>query len=696
MVRDIDEEIRRSLVNWAQMRNLWRVFRRRKESRDKNVNTASIDTRSVRRVKETSLERIRENLEVLRGRLEGAGSSFYLASDAKDAVNHVLELLSRYRVRSIIKTKSMTTEEIGLNAALETMGYEVVETDIGEFIIQVSGDRPSHILSPAAHLDRHQIAEVLERDLGVDVDPEPRDLVRTVRETLRAAQLGADVGITGANVIVAETGSIILVTNEGNDLFVTTAPKVLICVSGIEKVVYDWRDALTVLKTIVTYAGGKKMTSYVTVYGPKWSGLRSGQDSALHVILVDNGRFRAMENKWLREGLMCVRCASCFNLCPTYTLVGGHVFGSGAYSGPIGILWTAVTKGVAEAADIAPLCISCGLCLKECPVGIDIPMGISWIKSAQNSGMGRPSIYAVKLHELFTVLASKLPRLANVISESKTIRALMELSIGIDRRRPLPRFEGGDLYGWYEKRFNRRSQHERKIVYFPDTYTSYVDWTVGKKLIELLDSVGVKTILPRLRGSGMPYIQNGLLKEAASIAERNVATLYHYAARGVPVICTEPTALYCLREVYTKLLETPMSISVANLSLSFGEYLLEHLDPDGLIKGRGPRRGTVFYHVACHSTFNYASHSIEILRRLGYDVEISNYGCCGMAGTWGYRRDHYAYEMSTMIGRRAFESIDRERVECVVTDSSVCKLQLRHLTRLRVLHTIDLLSSHLK
>jgi L-lactate dehydrogenase complex protein LldF len=272
----------------------------------------------------------------------------------------------------VVKSKSMATEEIHLNEALEAAGIAPVETDLGEYIIQLAHERPSHIIAPAIHKTRGQVAELFARELGrPDVPDDPEALTAIARAELREKFLRADMGVSGANFAVADTGTVVLVTNEGNGRMVTSLPRVHVAVVGVEKVVPSMTDLGVFLAILAKSATGQKLSVYTTlVRGPRRPTELEGPDE-LHLVLLDNGRIAQLGGT-LREALSCLRCGACLNVCPVYRSIGGHAYGH-TYPGPIGILLTAMLEGTGAVKDLAHASSLCGACADACPVRIDIP-----------------------------------------------------------------------------------------------------------------------------------------------------------------------------------------------------------------------------------------------------------------------------------------------------------------------------------
>jgi L-lactate dehydrogenase complex protein LldF len=320
-----------------------------------------------------------ENLDYYLERYEEAvtrqGGHVHWAATPEDACRIVVEICRDAGARSVTKGKSMVGEEVNVNEALEAAGMEAVETDLGEYIIQLAGELPSHIIAPAVHKTRGQISDLFHEHHAkyglTERLTEIPDLVNEARQVLRQKYLDADVGITGANFLIAETGSNIIVTNEGNGDLTNTLPKVHIVTAGIEKVVPTLEDATTLLRLLPRSATGQQITSYTTLStGPRRTDDPDGPDQ-YHVVLVDNCRSAMLKDEF-REMLRCIRCGACLNHCPVYGAVGGHAYGW-VYPGPMGSVLTPLTLGLREAQDLPNACTLNGRCREVCPVRIPLP-----------------------------------------------------------------------------------------------------------------------------------------------------------------------------------------------------------------------------------------------------------------------------------------------------------------------------------
>ncbi|GAA2709652.1 lactate utilization iron-sulfur protein LutB [Aeromicrobium ponti] len=299
------------------------------------------------------------------------GGHVYFAETAEEASSYIREVIEKKKAKKVVKSKSMVTEEIHLNACLEEAGCEVIETDLGEYILQVDDhDPPSHIVAPALHKNKEQIRDVFAEKLNYQNTEKPEELAWHAREMLRQEYLTADVGITGCNFAVAETGSITLVTNEGNADLVTALPKTQITVMGMERLVPTYEEMEILVSMLTRSAVGQKLTSYITVLtGPKERLDVDGPED-FHLVIVDNGRSGILGGEF-QSILQCIRCAACVNVCPVYRHVGGHSYGS-IYSGPIGAVLSPLLGGYDDYKELPYASTLCGACTEACPVKIPL------------------------------------------------------------------------------------------------------------------------------------------------------------------------------------------------------------------------------------------------------------------------------------------------------------------------------------
>lgn len=326
----------------------------------------------ARRVKEHTLERLDYYLELLYDNVTAAGGQVHFAKDSAEANAIVTEIARRNQVKVVTKGKSMVSEELGLNDALEDMGIEVYETDLGEYIIQLAHETPSHLVAPALHKTKEQVAQLLTDHLGVPYTDDIEEMAQIARQALREKFLVADLGISGANFLVAETGTLVIITNEGNGRLCTSAPRIHVGITGMEKVIPSLQDLAVFLRLLPRSATGQRISSYVSmVTGPRRSTDEDGPEQ-FHLVIVDNGRSRLLSDPHLREALYCIRCGACLNICPVYQKVGGHAYGW-VYPGPIGAVVSPSLVGLDQASDLPQASSLCGACREACPIKINIP-----------------------------------------------------------------------------------------------------------------------------------------------------------------------------------------------------------------------------------------------------------------------------------------------------------------------------------
>jgi L-lactate dehydrogenase complex protein LldF len=383
-----------------------------------------------------------------------AGVQVHFAADAEAATRLVVDLAARHGVKRVVKGKSMVSEEIELNRALEAAGMRVVETDLGEYVIQLDHDVPSHIIAPIIHKTKEQVAETFRRELHAteaDVADIPQ-MTAFARRMLRAEFLAADMGISGVNFGVAESGSLCLVENEGNGRLSTTVPRLHVALMGIERIVPTAADLAVALRVLARSGTGQALTVYTNVItGPRRADDPDGP-SELHVVLVDNGRSNMLRTE-LEEILYCIRCGACLNVCPVYQEIGGHAYGS-VYPGPVGAVYTPGAFGIGPWADLPQASSLCGACKDACPVRIDIPRMLLALRARAEEGGHTPRWIGDGLR-VFRVLATH-PRLFRMASAVARRLSRWFGPRGFDR---LP----GPLAGW--------TRHRRFPAMAAETFT---------------------------------------------------------------------------------------------------------------------------------------------------------------------------------------------------------------------------------
>lgn len=702
--------------------------------------------RDVKRLKDISISNLDNLLKTFMESCKKNGNEVLVAKDGTEVVDYILDLVQQNNVTLIEKSKSLTTEEIELNHHLidgarkrnndneKSNELNVVETDLGERIIQLVDEKPYHLVFPSVHKSQTEVAEIFSNATKEQVPDDLQAIMRAVRKHLRPIFQNSQIGITGANIAVAETGSIVVETNEGNARLVSAIPDIHVVVVGMEKIVGTWEEAMKLVMAHPISATGTRLTNYVSIvtqrlpFGQAQTQAQSraqgqkqeGQDQMqqpitntyssrsqsrqMHVIILDNGRTKMRQDPWFKEALNCIRCGACMNVCPTYGAVGGHVFGY-IYPGPIGIPWTEEIHGLDKVSEFAHLCISCGLCKEICPAEIDIPMMIAKVKEkdVEKNGQLTPN-KVLSRSDQFARIASATAPVSNWIIQSSIGRSFMSRFLGIEKQRELPRF----VNKTFEKRFpsirKEIANPRRKVVYFVDLVANYNEPEIGVKAVDLLQASGIEVALPpKLKPSGMPYISYGELRKAKQIAEWNVKLLYEYVKNGYEVVATEPTATYCLKQAYPKLLDNSKeSLAVAEKSFEYFEFLTNHCESLELTNSEyggvvDTTKKTIGFHIPCHQrALSCGKFTISALEKAGYTVKVIETGtCCGMAGTFGLKKGPLGYELSMAVGKPLFDLFNKEgggSLKIIATESSVCSTQLTDGTKCRLVHPLELLT----
>jgi L-lactate dehydrogenase complex protein LldF len=373
-VKDFKTRSRQALKNPNLQEVLKANAERRQASRVKafeSLAQADQVRAGARAVRLTSIQQLEHLLEQFTTQLQAKGVFVHRAQDNARAREILLEIATTHRARLVTKSKSMVSEEIRMNPALESAGITVVETDLGEYIVQLRGEHPSHIITPALHLKRAQVAETFANQLGMAYSTDVADLNQAAHNSLREVFIGADIGVSGVNFGIAETGTLCILSNEGNGRMVTTLPRVHIALMGVERIVASLQDLSPLLQLLPRSATGQSLTSYVSLLnGARQPGDSDGPEER-HVILIDNGRTSLLQSP-LEEALLCIRCGACLNACPVFQGIGGHAYAS-PYPGPIGSVLSPGMWGVEAFGHLAKASTLCGICKEVCPVEIDLP-----------------------------------------------------------------------------------------------------------------------------------------------------------------------------------------------------------------------------------------------------------------------------------------------------------------------------------
>ncbi len=691
----------------------------------------------ARAIKERAIAHLPDLLDTLKRSVEGNGGHFYLASNAQDATHYIADVCRRASVRLAVKGKSMTSEEVGLNHVLQGLGIEVAETDLAEFILQVADEQPSHIISPAIHYSRERITALFKSRFHTDLPLDTgEELTRFAREHLREKFLAADCGISGANFVAADSGSIVLVESEGNIRMTSLLPPLHIAIAGVEKVLPSRADFAPFLELLAASGTGQKLTSYTSILTPPLHGAPvlanhgAASQREFHLVLVDNGRMRMRQDDVLREALYCIRCSACLNSCANFQTVGGHAFGGETYSGGIGGPWEAGTRAL-EAARFNELCTGCSRCVPQCPVRIDVPFLNSTLRQRLNkqeasrisqllsTAITEDSVEAAPLqklffgrYDLFGRWGSLLAPVSNWVSALPLTRILLERTVGLDRRRAFPRFanptlvdavQRGEVHPISRSTDHPISEPTARAVLFADVFTNYGSPSRGLATLKILQFLGMDVVVCDPSPDGRAPLSQGLIATAAADARRTVLKLRQYIEDGRDVIVVEPSVLAMFRLDYRRLLtgaERPLFDAIRDHSFDPMEYLWTFVQGTGLDTAeifpatRHPRGTRLFYHSHCQQkTIGVAAATESLFRAAGFDVATSTVECCGMAGSFGYKKEYY--ELSMAVGQDLFAQVaasERDGRRVLVATGTSCHEQLASGLKCAVFYPTELLA----
>ncbi len=635
------------------------------------------------------------------------GAKVFRTSDPAQARDYILKVAQHNGVKTVVKSKSMATEEIHLNAHLEKAGIAVCETDLGEWIIQLAGQTPSHMVMPAIHMTKEEVSELFSKAVEERLEADIPRLVKVARDTLRPRFLEADMGISGANIAVAETGSLVLMTNEGNARLVTSLPKIHVALVGIEKLVAEFADIAPILQALPKSATAQLLTSYVSIVtGPTPNS--DGSMKNLHIILLDNRRTEMAHDPLFKQALQCIRCASCLNVCPIFRLVGGHVFGK-IYTGGIGTILTAWFDALKSAEDIQGLCIQCGACKEVCPGKIDIPELIMELRRRLVKEEGLPllqkAIYAVVNNRtLFHGMLRAASLADKPFVTGRFIRHLPLFLAGLTDDRSLPAIATEP----FRNRFRKivQPKHQEKAAFFAGCLIDFAYPEMGDALIRILNKAGIEVLFPAGQTCcGAPARYSGAYEVAAKNAIDNIKALLCEEVSYVVSAC--PTCTAALTLDFQATFESlgmsgwlPQARALAAKTVDFSTLVAALVEEGRLTLKEGQDLGTLTYHDSCHlkRTLHAEQAPRALLRRAGYEVAemFECDTCCGMGGSYSLKLP----EISAPMLQRKLASIKKTGAPVVAMDCPGCVMQIRggfdqDGAAIQVRHTVELLAERL-
>ena len=638
---------------------------------------------------------------------EAAGAKVYLADSPEKVKEYILKVAKDNNVKTVVKSKSMASEEIHLNKFLEENGMSVRETDLGEWIIQLAGQRPSHMVMPAIHMTKEEVSELFSKAVGERLSTDIPRLVEVARKELRSKFLEADMGISGGNLAVAETGSIVLVTNEGNARMVTTLPKVHVALVGIEKFVEKFEDIVPVLEALPRSATAQLLTSYVSII----TGATENTDGSmkdLHIILMDNRRTEMSKDTKFVQAMQCIRCGSCLNVCPIYRLVGGHVFGS-VYTGGIGTILTAWFEQLQNSEDIQGLCIQCGNCKDICPGMLDIPDMIMEIRRRLAVEKGQSFVQKA----IFTVVNNRklfhtMLRAASITGKPFTtgafIRHLPFFLSDLTEGRSLPAIAAEPFRDTFKK--IKQPKLKEKAAFYAGCLIDFAYPEMGVSLVKILNKAGIEVIFPEDQTCcGAPARYNGAYEVAANNATDNINALLKEDVDYVVSAC--PTCTVALDHEFISTFNSlgqtemlPKAKKLAAKTIDFSTLIKKLVDEGRLTHTQGRKLGSITYHDSCHlkRTLKVSDEPRELLQKVGYELTemFECDTCCGMGGSYSIKLP----EISGPILQRKLTNIKSTGAGIVAMDCPGCVMQIRggmdqDGAKIKVMHTVELLAEQL-
>ena len=649
--------------------------------------------KKARAIKEECLTRLPQLIQEFCEEAKKSGTHVYQVSTPREALQQIEQIARLKKAKLIVKSKSMVSEEIGLNDFLQKKGYQVVETDLGEWIIQLAKERPSHLTAPALHKTKQEIAKILSEHLGIQVPADSKEIVRIAKEKMRQHFIEADIGISGANIAVAETGTLVIISNEGNARLVTSLPPVHIALLTTEKFVQSLEQASILVKALTTASSGLKLTSYVSfISGPsrttdieKELVIGAHGPEELHIIILDNHRLKIAKDKNLKEILYCLKCGGCLLVCPVFQAVGGHLFGGPVYPGGIGILLTIMSHSAKEISSLLNFCADCKKCDTFCPVGIPTSELLLELKKRVGPTLVERILSAVIGKNSFYEFAAKI---LSVIQSPWEKNGYLE-------NLPFPWAKGKSLPAIRLKKIKPPlKKNKAKVYIFQGCLARLFFPELRESVISTLSYHGFKVVSPQDQVCcGAPSLHLGHENDVQKLALKNLRSFEKENPDYILTIC--PTGNSIFKKIYPKFYAD--SSRLVNKVYDFTEFLVTR----GYLPEKRPSLNEeIFYHYPCH----YLNDPLkkdkpkELIQSLGYDLKVEEepLTCCGFCGIFSFKNPG----ISALIWERKKQKILENEGNLIATDCPGCLFQLRANLKkegssFEILHTAELYSKSL-
>ena len=684
---------------------------------------------ALRQAKDYAIEHQPELLARFKALAQAAGAIVYEASTAEEANRYIYELCRRKGIDLVVKSKTMVSEETELNHYLEARQIKAVETDLGEWVAQLAHERPSHMVMPIIHKTRQQVGTLLSEATGRAISHEDiAEQVAVIRVEHRKSFLNAGMGISGANALIAESGTVMMLTNEGNGRLVTSLPPVHVVMAGYDKLIGTFAEAMVQLRLLARSATAQHITSYTTfITGPSEPG------HEMHIVLLDNGRSEMRADPRFKDALRCIRCAACANICPPYAQVGGHAFGY-IYSGAIGLVVTPFHHGIDAGAGPQSLCVSCNACETVCPVEIPLPSlildvrsrvveakGLHWIKKVVFGTMARPRLFniaarMISLAQFPVTRGSNYIRARNFGILGKLPLPYLRPMVKLASWRSLPAFSSRPLRDRVKRQLAREEANPRLTVcYFAGCMTDRLYPEMGQAVIHVLQTCGVRVTFPRGQNCcGLPALNSGDRRDGAAMARQTIIMLEQALKDNQAdyILSASTSCVATIVQDYIKLFEDldqqgwlRRTRELANKVVDFTSFL-DRMLANGIqlpIRQEDGRTEIVTtYHDSCQSCNclglrKEARHIIQDALGLQLREMPQSDVCCGFGGSTSIEHG----DVAERLLHNKLRNAESTGATILVADNPGCLMHLRggvdaQGKKMRVLHLAQLVAERLE
>ena len=687
----LKQEIKSALNNKTLGRTLGKFCETYPERRLKSYEGVDFEeTReNIRRVKGYAADHIDEMIEEFTKNCTARGGHVFHATSADEAIEFVRNLVKEKGVQTIVKSKSMASEEIHMNKVLGDDGVLVQETDLGEFIIALEGNTPVHMVMPALHLNKEQVADLFTDYTKVENKPIISEEVKTARKVMRDKFTHADMGVSGANVAVAETGTVFTMTNEGNGRMVGTLPKIHLYVFGIEKFVKSLTDARYIFKALPRNGTAQRLTAYLSLYTGSTEAVldketdEKGKKDFYCVILDDPGRREILRDESFREIFDCIRCGACLDVCPAFALLGGHVYGSNVYTGGIGTLLSHFLVSEERAEQIQNICLQCGRCKEVCGGGLHIPEMIMKLRERSMERHPNPTykfaLDAVSDRKLFHSMLriASIAQPAFMKQGQPMMRHLPMFLSGLSEGRSLPKIAQVPFRDIFPTIEQNVPNPKGKIAIFTGCLLDFVYVDIAKAVIKDLNSIGYIVDMPMGQSCcGAPATYMGDRENAKKTAELNINAM---AAENYDYIVSAcPTCTHQLREYEQFFADDPEMLKKAKElgEKSYDFCKLFHM-LGGLSDEGDGKELNITYHDSCHlkrsmGVYNEQRELLTHTKGVKLTEMKESDNCCGFGGTYSIKFP----EVAAPILERKVEHIKETGAGTVAVDCPGCMMQI--------------------